>query len=65
MVSKGTETSNQLLSGSVDEIPLSECRQKYDRAYSDRMIPKMPVGITDDLICAANRTATVDTCEGQ
>lgn len=53
------------MKGGVEEIPLIECRQRYDRAYSDRLIPKLPNGITDDFMCATNRTATVDTCEGQ
>lgn len=62
-----TKKSDWLRWAYVEEIPLEECREVYEKALnatSERRRSAFLSGITDDVVCAKNREKLVDACQG-
>lgn len=52
------------MKGQINESPLEECRNIYRKSGMNLSVKGLHLGITDDLICAWNKTTRVETCEG-
>lgn len=59
-----TRRSEWLLKGVVREMEIKTCKRFYNFTLKGTLVPGLPDGITDNLICASNRKKPADTCEG-